>query len=110
MTSQVNSEFYTGWLDHWGDQHAAVDSRKVSRVLDQMLVMGANVNMYVSSNTSSSSSHTFIFTKFFHKIEARLSHNAMFSLSTDMNLLRVFLKICDLVFLQSNKYTLTSFF
>lgn len=47
MTSQVNSEFYTGWLDHWGDQHAAVDSRKVSRVLNEMLMMGANVNMYV---------------------------------------------------------------
>lgn len=51
---QVNSEFYTGWLDHWGDQHAAVDSRKVSRVLDEMLTMGANVNMYVASHTSSS--------------------------------------------------------
>lgn len=53
MTSQVNSEFYTGWLDHWGDQHAVVDSPKVSRVLEEMLVMGASVNMYVSSNTSS---------------------------------------------------------
>lgn len=54
MTPQVNSEFYTGWLDHWGDQHAVVDSRKVSRVLDEMLAMGASVNMYVSSHTSSS--------------------------------------------------------
>lgn len=44
---QVNSEFYTGWLDHWGDQHAAVDQRKVSVVLAEMLVMGANVNMCV---------------------------------------------------------------
>ncbi|XP_003962025.1 beta-galactosidase-1-like protein [Takifugu rubripes] len=43
----VNSEFYTGWLDHWGDQHAVVDSRKVSRVLDEMLAMGASVNMYM---------------------------------------------------------------
>lgn len=49
MASQVNSEFYTGWLDHWGDRHAAVDSGKVSRVLEEMLVMGASVNMYVSS-------------------------------------------------------------
>lgn len=45
MTSQVNSEFYTGWLDHWGDRHAVVDAQKVSRVLQKMLVMGANVNM-----------------------------------------------------------------
>ncbi|KAM9850796.1 beta-galactosidase-1-like protein [Aulostomus maculatus] len=43
----VNSEFYTGWLDHWGDQHAMVDAQKVSRVLAQMLTMGANVNMYM---------------------------------------------------------------
>ncbi|XP_022596670.1 beta-galactosidase-like isoform X2 [Seriola dumerili] len=43
----VNSEFYTGWLDHWGDQHAVVDVQKVSRVLGEMLTMGANVNMYM---------------------------------------------------------------
>uniref|UniRef100_A0A3B4WUE2 Galactosidase, beta 1-like n=1 Tax=Seriola lalandi dorsalis TaxID=1841481 RepID=A0A3B4WUE2_SERLL len=43
----VNSEFYTGWLDHWGDQHAEVDVQKVSRVLGEMLTMGANVNMYM---------------------------------------------------------------
>ncbi|XP_026151752.1 beta-galactosidase-1-like protein isoform X2 [Mastacembelus armatus] len=43
----VNSEFYTGWLDHWGDQHAVVDAQKVSRVLGEMLAMGANVNMYM---------------------------------------------------------------
>ncbi|XP_054471231.1 beta-galactosidase-1-like protein [Anoplopoma fimbria] len=43
----VNSEFYTGWLDHWGDQHAVVDGQKVSRMLEKMLIMGANVNMYM---------------------------------------------------------------
>ncbi|KAM7407558.1 hypothetical protein PAMA_003331 [Pampus argenteus] len=43
----VNSEFYTGWLDHWGEQHAVVDAQKVSRVLAEMLTMGANVNMYM---------------------------------------------------------------
>ncbi|XP_037542328.1 beta-galactosidase-1-like protein [Nematolebias whitei] len=43
----VNSEFYTGWLDHWGDQHTIVDAQKVSRVLGEMLTMGANVNMYM---------------------------------------------------------------
>lgn len=46
---QVNSEFYTGWLDHWGDQHAVVDAQKISRVLEEMLTIGANVNMYVPS-------------------------------------------------------------
>uniref|UniRef100_A0A3Q2QFV0 Galactosidase, beta 1-like n=1 Tax=Fundulus heteroclitus TaxID=8078 RepID=A0A3Q2QFV0_FUNHE len=43
----VNSEFYTGWLDHWGDQHAVVGAQKVSRVLGEMLTMGASVNMYM---------------------------------------------------------------
>ncbi|XP_069554720.1 beta-galactosidase-1-like protein [Brachyistius frenatus] len=43
----VNSEFYTGWLDHWGDPHVVVDAQKVSRVLGEMLTMGANVNMYM---------------------------------------------------------------
>ncbi|KAI9530384.1 Beta-galactosidase [Dissostichus eleginoides] len=43
----VNSEFYTGWLDHWGDQHVVVDAQKVSRVLAEMLTLGANVNMYM---------------------------------------------------------------
>ncbi|CAB1346833.1 unnamed protein product [Coregonus sp. 'balchen'] len=41
----VNSEFYTGWLDHWGDKHAQVDTQKVSRMLGEMLSMGANVNI-----------------------------------------------------------------
>uniref|UniRef100_A0A8C7KB69 Galactosidase, beta 1-like n=1 Tax=Oncorhynchus kisutch TaxID=8019 RepID=A0A8C7KB69_ONCKI len=44
----VNSEFYTGWLDHWGDQHAQVDTQKVSRMLGEMLSMGASVNICVN--------------------------------------------------------------
>ncbi|XP_029314963.1 beta-galactosidase-1-like protein [Cottoperca gobio] len=43
----VNSEFYTGWLDHWGDEHVVVDAQKVSKVLAEMLTIGANVNMYM---------------------------------------------------------------
>lgn len=43
----VNSEFYTGWLDHWGDPHAQVDTQKVSKMLGEMLSMGASVNMYM---------------------------------------------------------------
>uniref|UniRef100_A0A3B1IUK6 Galactosidase, beta 1-like n=1 Tax=Astyanax mexicanus TaxID=7994 RepID=A0A3B1IUK6_ASTMX len=42
----VNSEFYTGWLDHWGDKHASVETQKVSRMLEDMLSMGASVNMW----------------------------------------------------------------
>ncbi|KAK0140822.1 Beta-galactosidase [Merluccius polli] len=43
----VNSEFYTGWLDHWGEGHAQVDQWNVSRMLGEMLALGANVNMYM---------------------------------------------------------------
>lgn len=43
----VNSEFYTGWLDHWGDQHTMVSTEKVIRGLMEMLMMRANVNMYM---------------------------------------------------------------
>uniref|UniRef100_A0A8C2FRP6 Galactosidase, beta 1-like n=1 Tax=Cyprinus carpio TaxID=7962 RepID=A0A8C2FRP6_CYPCA len=35
------------WLDHWGDKHASVDTVKVSKMLGEMLSMGASVNMYM---------------------------------------------------------------
>ncbi|KAM4584294.1 beta-galactosidase isoform 2-T2 [Odontesthes bonariensis] len=43
----VNSEFYTGWLDHWGSRHAVVSSVSVAKSLSQILAVGANVNMYM---------------------------------------------------------------
>ncbi|XP_024145949.1 beta-galactosidase [Oryzias melastigma] len=43
----VNSEFYTGWLDHWGSQHSVVSPDLVAKSLNQQLAMGANVNMYM---------------------------------------------------------------
>lgn len=43
----VNSEFYTGWLDHWGEKHHTVSTDAVVSSLDKMLSMGANVNMYM---------------------------------------------------------------
>ena len=44
---QVNSEFYTGWLDHWGHPHSETDWVKVIKSLDAILALGANVNMLV---------------------------------------------------------------
>lgn len=41
----MNSEFYPGWLDHWGEKHAHVDSQKVAKTLREMLSMNASVNM-----------------------------------------------------------------
>lgn len=43
----VNSEFYTGWLDHWGEQHWTVQSEAVASALYDILARGANVNMYM---------------------------------------------------------------
>ncbi|KAF1445209.1 Beta-galactosidase, partial [Spheniscus demersus] len=44
----VNSEYYTGWLDYWGEAHASTSSVQVARGLEDMLQLGANVNMQVS--------------------------------------------------------------
>ncbi|NXJ88162.1 BGAL galactosidase, partial [Corythaixoides concolor] len=41
----VNSEYYTGWLDYWGEAHASTSSARVARGLEDMLQLGASVNM-----------------------------------------------------------------
>ncbi|XP_073333127.1 beta-galactosidase-like [Pagrus major] len=43
----VNSELYTGWLDHWGSPHSVVSSTIVAKSLNNVLATGANVNMYM---------------------------------------------------------------
>ncbi|XP_064112063.1 beta-galactosidase-like [Macrobrachium nipponense] len=43
----VNSEFYPGWLDHWGEPHSQVDSQSVAKSLDDILKLNASVNMYM---------------------------------------------------------------
>ncbi|XP_010627955.1 beta-galactosidase isoform X3 [Fukomys damarensis] len=43
----INSEFYTGWLDHWGEYHSTVKTEAVVSSLSDMLARGANVNMYM---------------------------------------------------------------
>ncbi|XP_028597258.2 beta-galactosidase-1-like protein isoform X1 [Podarcis muralis] len=43
----VNSEFYTGWLDYWGEAHSTKSAKKVANSLQKILEMGANVNMYM---------------------------------------------------------------
>nr|XP_057937143.1 beta-galactosidase [Doryrhamphus excisus]XP_057937151.1 beta-galactosidase [Doryrhamphus excisus]XP_057937159.1 beta-galactosidase [Doryrhamphus excisus] len=43
----VNSEYYTGWLDLWGSPHSVVSSTKVAKTLNEILAVGANVNMYM---------------------------------------------------------------
>ncbi|XP_061627744.1 beta-galactosidase isoform X3 [Phyllopteryx taeniolatus] len=43
----VNSEYYTGWLDHWGWPHSTVSAKKVALTLNEILATGANVNLYM---------------------------------------------------------------
>uniref|UniRef100_A0A3B1IU71 Beta-galactosidase n=1 Tax=Astyanax mexicanus TaxID=7994 RepID=A0A3B1IU71_ASTMX len=43
----VNSEFYTGWLDHWGEPHAVVSTAILVKSLNEILEVGANVNLYM---------------------------------------------------------------
>lgn len=43
----VNSEYYTGWLDNWGQSHQTRDSDLVAKQLDVILSMNASVNMYM---------------------------------------------------------------
>ena len=42
----VNTEYYPGWYDVWGQPHHKVNSTIVAEDLDAMLRMGANVNLY----------------------------------------------------------------
>lgn len=45
----VNSEFYPGWLDHWGQPHAKVSTDAIVKTLTDMLKANASVNVYVFS-------------------------------------------------------------
>ncbi|EFX89607.1 hypothetical protein DAPPUDRAFT_303198 [Daphnia pulex] len=44
---RVNSEFYPGWLDMWGEPHSTVDKEDVVKTLDDMLAINASVSMYM---------------------------------------------------------------
>ncbi len=43
----VNSEFYPGWLDHWSKKHSKTKSSIVTTALENILAVGANVNIYM---------------------------------------------------------------
>lgn len=43
----MNSEFYPGWLTHWEEPFQKVPTKSVTRVLDEMLSLGASVNIYM---------------------------------------------------------------
>ncbi|KAF7389061.1 hypothetical protein HZH66_010198 [Vespula vulgaris] len=43
----VNSEFYPGWLTHWEEPFQRVAANTVQKKLDEMLALGASVNIYM---------------------------------------------------------------
>lgn len=43
----VNSEYYSGWLTHWGEVFQRVPIYRVTKNLKTMLSMGASVNIYM---------------------------------------------------------------
>ncbi|XP_039221724.1 beta-galactosidase-1-like protein isoform X3 [Crotalus tigris] len=43
----VNSEYYTGWLDYWGEPHSMKSTTVVTQGLQKILELGANINMYM---------------------------------------------------------------
>lgn len=43
----VNSEYYTGWLDYWGQNHSTQSTPAVAKGLERILKSGASVNMYM---------------------------------------------------------------
>ncbi|XP_077279071.1 beta-galactosidase-like isoform X2 [Temnothorax americanus] len=43
----VNSEFYPGWLTHWGDIFQRVKTKAVTKTLREILAVGASVNFYM---------------------------------------------------------------
>ena len=45
ISFQVNSEYYTGWLDHWGEPHQRRAASTIATYLDKILAVNASVNM-----------------------------------------------------------------
>jgi len=43
----VNSEFYPGWLDHWGSRHHKKSAASIAEYLDKILAINASVNLYM---------------------------------------------------------------
>ena len=46
-------EFWCGWFDHWGGEHAVRDPAKAQAVLREILECGASVNLYMAHGGTS---------------------------------------------------------
>jgi len=43
----LNSEYWTGWFDHWGEHHHFIDAQQQAREIDWMLSRGYSINLYM---------------------------------------------------------------
>jgi beta-galactosidase len=41
------AEFWNGWFDHWGEAHHTRDPQNAATALDEILALGASVNLYM---------------------------------------------------------------
>ena len=49
----INSEYYPGWLDYWGQPHSKVNVAGAVKTLTELLEAGANVNVYMAHGGTS---------------------------------------------------------
>jgi beta-galactosidase len=47
MSPPMCTEFYTGWLTHWGESMANTSSAEVATWLDKLLSIGGSVSLYM---------------------------------------------------------------
>jgi beta-galactosidase len=43
----LNSEYWDGWFDHWGDRHHTTDPKQQVQEIDWMLHQGYSINLYM---------------------------------------------------------------
>ena len=46
-TPVLNSEYWDGWFDHWGEHHHVTDLQQQAQEIDWMLSQGYSVNLYM---------------------------------------------------------------
>ena len=47
MSPPMNTEFYTGWLTHWGENVANTSAQAVEESIAELLNYPANFNLYM---------------------------------------------------------------
>jgi beta-galactosidase len=43
----VNSEYYLGWIDHWGKPHSKKNITEILNPFVEMMKLNANINLYM---------------------------------------------------------------